>query len=827
MCDNGTVSLVMPNEMPNEDQSMFSRIKAIFHYNRFIPDAHFPERLPAPFHSIGFTYAHESGVTIHFNDEEEAARVRAFCIELFGLVDESPWHPAQLDRKFSELLECDYQPTGNSSPFRDEPSLDLEHEIPKRTLQLLNRLPEIPLELPGLPNDLPSVYFSQPPESQRSQARSWDDLRVASYMSSNVIRVAMCTIIHPWISKGKLSEFINHIAALLDSAAQASSAAKVHGTRCKWFVVRAFLWTSWQRTVMIYFSFLLALNLDSGVDDGQVSRAVFLQSFAPISGMSLQEMSKRYATLGKSHYMCAWAFELLRKNPVCMSMDFRRFHGLYASYFDHYPARCMPLGKTSCKGDHPHSCQRFVGMVIRDQSAHDRGCLGCDRLMWDEASYRSTSGAKAVSLENAVGNKLRYRTASKKTLAISHVWSHGQGGRPETGMNHCLHQRYKTIAGHMGCDSYWMDTPCIPTDHILRREAIMNINKIFAQSRATLVCDRDLMEIEIEEDTSVELCELLLVTSMTCDWNIRAWTFLEAFRARQSIHLLCRDNKTVSLKETVETVHCKGKLDIGALLLTVPHLLPRVRRLDGPDISLSGVHDVTREIMRRNKPLSQGFLTVENSGMFLSHRPASRPGDDIVIWSLLLDEKVYENAIDFWRGRQGHSIHTSFLVSTTPRINIWRLGWAPASPRIFHNDSSAASAPRSMGINDTTSEMGLISAEGLKANWLFSKLGRLTMTASKLPLGRKALQVSNIRTIRKNFLQGYQWGALLRPVKANEPMEYIPATNQEDVSRILVVVCGTNDYASDDTAWEWKGVYEWDLSEHLPTFTYKEQVLLV
>ena len=487
----------------------------------------------------------------------------------------------------------------------------------------------------------------------------------------------------------------------------------------------------------------------------------------------------------------------------------------------------MPDGKTSCKGDHPHSCQRFVGMVIRGQSAHDSGCLGCDRLMWDEASYRPTPGAKAVSLENTVGHKLTYRTASKKTLAISHVWSHGQGGRPETGMNHCLHQRYKTIAGNMGCDSYWMDTPCIPTDHILRREAIMNINKTFAQSRATLVCDRDLMEIEIEEDTSVELCELILVTSMTCDWNIRAWTFLEAFRARQSIHLLCRDNKTVPLKESVETVHCKGKLDIGALLLTVPHLLPWVRRLDGPDIDLSGVHDVKREIMRSYKPLSQGFLTVEDSAMFLSHRPASRPGDDIVIWSLLHDEKVHENAIDFWRGRQGDFIHTSFLVSTTPRINIWRLGWAPASPRIFHDDSSAASAPRSMGINDATSEIGLVSAEGLKANWLFSKLGRLAMTVSKLPLGRKALQVSNIRTIRKNFLQDYQWGALLRPVKANEPMEYIPATNQEDVSRIFVVVCGTNDYPSDDTAWEWKGVYEWDLREHLPTFTYKEQVLLV
>ena len=274
-------------------------------------------------------------------------------------------------------------------------------------------------------------------------------------------------------------------------------------------------------------------------------------------------------------------------------------------------------------------------------------------------------------------------------------------------------------------------------------------------------------------------------------------------------------------------MHRKGKLDIGTLLLTVPHLLPRVLRLDGPDINLLGVNRETREILRMHKPLSQGFLTVENSGMFLSHRPAFRPDDDIVIWSLLLDEKVYENAKDFWRGRQGHFIHTSFLVSTTPRINIWRLGWAPASPRIFLEKSSATSAARSMGINDTTSEVGRIDAEGLKANWLFSRLGRLTMTISKLPLGRRALQISNIRTIRKKFLHNYQWGALLRPVRAHEPRGYIPATNQEHVSRVLVVVCGTIDDPTDGAVWEWKGVYEWDSREHLLTFTYKENVLLV
>ncbi len=522
--------------------------------------------------------------------------------------------------------------------------------------------------------------------------------------------------------------------------------------------------------------------------------------------------------------MCAWAFQLLRSNPVCLSMDFRKFYRLYCGKFDRYSARCTPDGKFSCKGDHPHSCQRFVGMAISNQSAHDRGCRGCEKLTWDETSFRSTSGAKAVSLDETGGNRQRYRTASKNTLAISHVWSHGQGGRPETGMNYCLHERYKSIARSIGCDSYWMDTPCIPTDHVLRREAIMNINKIFAQSKATLVCDRDLMEVEIDDNVSVEVRELILITAMTCDWNVRAWTFLEAFRARHSIHLLCKDNKMVSLKKTVEIVHREGSLDIGALLLTVPHLLPRVHRLDESDIVTPDTYPRTWAIMQMHKPLSQGFLSVENSAMFLSHRPASRPGDDIVIWSLLLNEKVYETAIDFWRSRQGHLVHTSFLVSTTSRLNIWRLGWAPASPCIFLHSSAAS---RSMGINDVTSEVGLITAEGLKADWLFCKLGTLTMTVSKLPLGRRALHLSNVQIIRKNFLQNYQWGALLRPLRANEPGEYMPATNQEDVSRVLVVVCGTNDLSHDDVPWEWRGVHEWDPRERLPAFKYKKQILLV
>ena len=270
------------------DRPILERVKAIFHYNRFNPDPHLPDKLPAPFHSEGFRYANEGGPTIIYG-EENAVRIRSFCTELLDLIDESPLHTSRLDTKFSELLQCHFQPTGNSSPLHDQPSLDLEVEITKRTIQLSDRLPKTLLQLSNVPSGLPSIYYSCSTERKDSHTLSWHDLRVASYVSVNVIRVAMCTIIHPWISKGKIPELINHVAELLDVAAQLCSSSKTSAARYRWFMVMSFIWASWQHSVMIYFSYLLAQHLETGVDDGVSSSAVFLPSFWPVSDVSLQD----------------------------------------------------------------------------------------------------------------------------------------------------------------------------------------------------------------------------------------------------------------------------------------------------------------------------------------------------------------------------------------------------------------------------------------------------------------------------------------------------------------------------------------------------------
>lgn len=114
--------------------------------------------------------------------------------------------------------------------------------------------------------------------------------------------------------------------------------------------------------------------------------------------------------------------------------------------FGHRLGRCVRGHHASCKGDEPDKCQRFMGKQIENQSLHDVACQGdYGRLTWDEESYRSVSGARAVAFEISQARKiLIYRQASADTLAVSHVWSHGQGGRPEAGrgFNPCLHRRY-------------------------------------------------------------------------------------------------------------------------------------------------------------------------------------------------------------------------------------------------------------------------------------------------------------------------------------------------------------------------------------------------
>ena len=213
---------------------------------------------------------------------------------------------------------------------------------------------------------------------------------------------------------------------LIEIASQLSHKIADDAESWRSFVVRAFLWSSWQRCQMIYFHSAAGDCLSGGSPDGK-KVMLTMRGMFPSPETSIHEMSQQRASLQKAPYMCGWNFEVIRNNPVCIGADFRRFHQRYTATFGDHPARCLAKQVTSCAGDTPRSCRRFQSMVIGDQPAHDETCArNCKRLVWDETCYRSIVGARAISIapkNNHLFTELQYCNASGRTLAISHVWS--------------------------------------------------------------------------------------------------------------------------------------------------------------------------------------------------------------------------------------------------------------------------------------------------------------------------------------------------------------------------------------------------------------------
>ncbi|KAF2135587.1 uncharacterized protein K452DRAFT_313875 [Aplosporella prunicola CBS 121167] len=324
-------------------------------------------------------------------------------------------------------------------------------------------------------------------------------------------------------------------------------------------------------------------------------------------------------------------------------------------------------------------------------------------------------GARAVCLDQAKNGLLKYCTASTNTIAISHVWSHSQGGRPEkvkdsTGFNACLHERYFKIARQFACQSYWMDTPCIPQDHQLRKEAIAEINNVFRSSRFTLICDMDVMRIDIARNRTLRTDESIIAALLVSDWNVRAWTLLEGLKGAENVYLLCKNDEVVPLADIVKSVHAKGNIDLAALFLTMDHLFPTKGRQKRDSKELGAE--------RSNE------LHLETAASVLTHRHSSRQGDQIVIWSLLCGSQLSYTAENFWRDPLNILVNTGFLMSDAPRISgVKGLSWAPARPDLpLEIESTRKIKTRHFADEGIGSEEGHRSKDGLRARWLIGEL---------------------------------------------------------------------------------------------------------
>lgn len=537
----------------------------------------------------------------------------------------------------------------------------------------------------------------------------------------------------------------------------------------------------------------------------------------------MSDGSKGYNFIWMTEYLCSWSLELLKSSRSSRSLDYRHLVFRFSQHFSDRTGRCSPDSTNSCQGDQPSSCGRFTRADTKSQSAHASHCSGqCPSVTWNRASYIKANSPRAVCVGSA-NDCLLYRTSSANTLAISHVWAHGQGGRPEDGINTCLYQRYKSLALRFGCDSYWIDSACIPEDNQLRKEAIAGINVIFTTSQVVLISDADLQSVDPLAG-NVKCMETILSILLVCDWNIRAWTMLEATRANRSIQLLCKDDQTVALLDLLRDVWNNGRVDLAVLLGGVEHLLPS-----------------------NNPPSRKGL---EEAGYSLSQRHASRVGDDVVIWGLMNGRSGQDDALSLWQAQT--VVRTAFLVSSAPRIKgILGFGWAPCSPRITPQKricwaQNQGYIVRYPSYDGGGSALGYITANGLRALWMIQDVGKDTIVEAR----ERFLELYDAQSLGEDFLhdpdttideaEGYtrpdmaiacdvedliRNGLLvrsLRPATEDGLASYDGSERRGQSSDLTIVIC----YKTEEKElWIWEGVYRWGVGTPFEIWRPEEMLI--
>ena len=796
---------------------------------------------PTTFECQRTEFGQENGTSCAYTPERARERAETWCRALFDMAHDRQAHVSKLDAAFASYVQCQYlnPPAGM--------------DVVKEACSLLERLPSTPLVSEDLFGIVSTPRFSDyyhadaRPQLARPDLLStelWARVRVVTFINTNIVRMALHIVQYCDIDDYNMTTrgwhvdearvLVDTTAELLKAATKLSDNSDRKAERQVWFIVKAFLWASWQRSMMLLYYFILGQHLKLGYDshNEKLDLRSYISSHAPKT--SSQSPPTQLQNTKQAKYMCTWALNILRTDRAAIGQDYRSVHDRFSRLFGNTPARCNQGSAVPCTGRGPESCQRFTGMKIEDQSAHDSTCQGqCSNLIWDETSYRGVHGARAVSIEETSSTQLRYCAASKNTLAISHVWSHGQGGRPESGFNACLHRRYAGIARSFKCSSYWMDTPCIPEDHQLRAESIARINDVFTESKLTLVCDRDLMEIEIEKHFTLELKERILAVLLVCDWNVRSWTFLESMRGRRNVHLLCKDNVAISLMDTLKFVHREGAVDLVIHFLGTQHLVPPAT-LTGPDPS-------ARMLQR-----GAGFVRPEEAACLLGFRHASRPGDDMVIWSLLCQERAHGSAEAFWKARihdpevchPGQDrcdcfIDTGFLISSQPRLHHCKgFTWAPARPCpevVVRRGRDR----RYQAFDGRDTVRAQITKDGLRGEWMMYEFesgkkdelhaGKKRAFLHRLQLRdpQQVRQTKVLDSIRDRSLCGYTYGALLQPSNAVGGPWQEPVGYRGSIEGVLFAVVGSHDR----WGWEWKGVFEWDRSITLPKMIHTDYVL--
>ena len=371
------------------------------------------------------------------DEDERSWQLRSFCTGLLTGVMHPTEHFEQLDDKLSTLLSYPLKiscraPEGSALATQDsihqvEQLLSRLPEVPQLrfSLPLSNRLlqkegttlwegiksgrwaskyavPELQSKLQLQPLGDPEALLTL---FKNIQDLAWDNLYVTKLVDSNTLVLA--TIFakqgnHPDITLAQrsfdyvnlLSELVDQyqsicdavafgITALFEDPSGAGKALKAalfpavdedHAQARA--IVKVFLWSAWQRSVMLHFYFVIGVQLSHGYSS-------IWNSFLAIRGVHELMFVSRHVYRGdNTNYLCNWAFEILRTSRTSVGLDFRHMISRFDAQFRGRDGRCNPGSTHACEGGKSDSCQRFTGAETAAQSAHSNSCdRNCKRII--------------------------------------------------------------------------------------------------------------------------------------------------------------------------------------------------------------------------------------------------------------------------------------------------------------------------------------------------------------------------------------------------------------------------------------------------------------
>ncbi|KAL8989504.1 MAG: hypothetical protein Q9169_008348 [Polycauliona sp. 2 TL-2023] len=313
-------------------------------------------------------------------------------------------------------------------------------------------------------------------------------------------------------------------------------------------------------------------------------------------------------------------------------------------------------------------------------------------------------------------------------------------------------------------------------------------------------------------------------------------------RGKDHIYLLCKSSACINILDLVREVWSEGSIDIAILGLAVHHMLPC--NLSTPPFTAGGNVDL------------------EFAGFALSYRPASRKGDDLVIWALLIgldksstaplpfegeDQESEVFATRFWRTFVHGHIATGFLMTSAPRLTTLNFTWAPRTASCLPTDRYGLVHSFYEG---ATTALARIADQGIVGDWMMYEFDVETVQTVPLdtftsPLNRRLKEICEIH------LRQYSRGALIHPVteqvkntsvsliqegdqrraESATPFERLQSLEypgyQGQVGGTLVAILGAgNFHTRQEQNWSWREIYHWTSSHDFPPFKLVPNLLI-